>query len=243
MTAFSLLLIGAIIISLLLAVFLWPSYKSRTLKNPPVKKAVPDLLEEYSEELTHLDKPINVDPVPELPQSYGIDRLVLLVKDPYWVYAYWEVTATKMEEFASSYGDIWNNSKSVMRVYDITGVVFNGNNAHGFFDIPINDFADNWHIEVGNANRTYCADLGRLLPNGNFIAMLRSNSVTTPRDSLSDNMDEEWMWIEGIYRTVRRQTGVSSLMIVKEINERMANNPLGFSSPGFDNLSAEKEEN
>lgn len=242
MTAFSLLLIGAIIISLLLAVFLWPYYMSRTLKKPPVQKTVPEFSEEYSEELTHHDKSVNINHMPELPQSYGIDRLILLVKDPYWLYAFWEITASKLEEFTTSYGDLWNNSNSIMRVYDVTGVDFNGNNAQSFFDIIINDYTDNWHIKVGNANRTYCIDLGRLLPNGNFISILRSNSVTTPRDTLSDNMDEEWMWIEGIYRTVRHQTGVSSLMIVNEINDRMENNPLGFSSPGFNNMSTEKGE-
>ena len=28
----------------------------------------------------------------ELPGSYGTDRVVALVRDPYWIYVYWELT-------------------------------------------------------------------------------------------------------------------------------------------------------
>ena len=34
----------------------------------------------------------------ELPAQYGQNKLVLLVRDPWWVYAYWEVTDSKRRE-------------------------------------------------------------------------------------------------------------------------------------------------
>ncbi|MFZ5632533.1 MAG: DUF4912 domain-containing protein [Bacillota bacterium] len=230
----ALLLFTGVAIILFLAVFLWPVLKSRALRKPQVKKEAPGFIEEYVEEFAVPLKHQNIDPVPELPRSYNVDRLVLMVRDPYWLYAYWEITATKMEEIAARYGPrVWGPSRPVLRVYDVTGISFNGSNANSFFDCSLNELAENWYINVPHANRTYCADLGRLLPDGSFITILRSNPVTTPRDALSDNLDEEWMWIEGIYRTIKYQTGVSSPMIVEEINERMGKAPLGFSSPGF----------
>ncbi|MCL6477108.1 MAG: DUF4912 domain-containing protein [Peptococcaceae bacterium] len=233
----ALLLFTGFAIILLLAVFLWPTLKSRAIRKPQAKNDPPRFMEEYTEELTaplrHEDLK---DPVPELPRSYNVDRLVLLVRDPYWIYAYWEISAAKMEEIAAGYEPwVWGPSRPVLRVYDVTGVDFNGSNANSFFDCSLNELAENWYINVPRANRTYCADLGRLLPDGSFITILRSNPVTTPRDALSDNLDEEWMWIEGIYRTIKYQTGVSSPMIVEEINDRMGKAPLGFSSPGFKN--------
>ncbi|MCL6612773.1 MAG: DUF4912 domain-containing protein [Peptococcaceae bacterium] len=230
----ALLLIGAAII-LLLAVFLWPAFRPRTLRKPEAEDELPGFSQELAEEISVQPLETQHDPVPELPRLYGVDRLVLLVRDPYWLYAYWEVSATRMEEISAKYGPAWNASRAVLRVYDVTGINFDGSNANSFFDCSLNEYADSWHINVPGANRTYCVDMGRLFPDGTFVTILRSNLATTPRDALSDNLDEEWMWIEGIYRTLRYQAGVSSPMIVEEINERMGRAPLGVSSPGFYN--------
>ncbi len=197
-----------------------------------INRVLPDLKEEFSTELTPSGSlPEYQFPREELPHSYGIDRLVLLARDPYWLYAYWEVTATKMAEFSSTHG-AWETSWPVLRVYDVTGITFNGQNANQYIDIGINDQADNWHINTGEPDRTFCVDLGRQFPDGRFITLLRSNTVTTPRASLSDREDEEWMWIEGIYRSIRHQYGISSPLFAEEIAERARTIPLGVSSPG-----------
>ncbi|MFZ5595431.1 MAG: DUF4912 domain-containing protein [Bacillota bacterium] len=233
MTALSVLL-GIIILAVVLAAVAWPAIKSRSQKKPEPEfvNAKPAFREEYSEELSPPVRTPALEPVPELPGTYGIDRLVLMVRDPYWLYAYWEVTATKMEEISSKFDPaVWKSSKAALRVYDVTGIDFNGSNAHSYFDYSLNENVDDWHIKVHGANRSYCVDMGRLFPDGSFITILRSNIVTTPRDMLSDRLDEEWMWIEGLY--FRHQPGVSSPLIIEEMKERMGNIPLGISSPGF----------
>ncbi|MFZ5646730.1 MAG: DUF4912 domain-containing protein [Bacillota bacterium] len=225
--------IGAVLIILLLAAVFWPLFKPRRVKKPLIKKEYKPFTEEYSVELAEpVKRHTLLEPVPELPQSYGIDRLVLMVRDPYWLYAYWEITATRMEEISAKYGSqAWENSRPVLRVYDVTGVDFTGNNANRYFDCSLSDYTENWYINVAESNRSYCVDLGRIFPDGSFITILRSNIVTTPRDALSDRLDEEWMWIEGLYS--KYQMGLSSPLIIEEINERMGNLPLGISSPGF----------
>lgn len=225
--------VGAVLILAVLAAVFWPIIMPRRFKKPIIEKEQQRYTEEYSVELAEpVKKKTVLEPVPELPRSYGMDRLVLMVRDPYWLYAYWEITATKMEEISAKLGPlIWDNSKPVLRVYDITGVDFNGINAKRFFDCSLNDYSDNWYINVAEANRSYCVDLGRLFPDGSFVTLLRSNIVTTPRDALSDRMDEEWMWIEGLYS--KHRMGLSSPLIIEEISERMGMLPLGISSPGF----------
>jgi hypothetical protein len=120
----------------------------------------------------------------------------------------------------------------VLRLYDVTGVPeFNGGNALSYVDIPVNEESDSWHIEVGEPDRAFCVDLGRVLPSGEFVTLLRSNVAHTPRATLSDRLDEEWMWIEGVYRTLTRlQTGVSSPLFIAEMRERLGVAPLGISS-------------
>ncbi|OPX86607.1 MAG: hypothetical protein A4E53_03041 [Pelotomaculum sp. PtaB.Bin104] len=232
----------AIILVLASGIFLWPLVKrnrsAKKINHQSRLTPVPLYNQEFSRELTFTpaksspSQPLEA----ELPHQYGVDRMVLMARDPHWLYAYWEVTATKQEDFNHSYGGpaAWSTTHPVLRVYDITGIDFNGNNAHGFTDIHIGESTDNWYVEVGQPDRTFCIDLGRMFPDGRFVTLLRSNIVTTPRASLSDRLDEEWMWIEGLYRSIGRfQYGTSSPMIIEELALRAGVLPLGISSPGF----------
>ncbi|OAT85442.1 DUF4912 domain-containing protein [Desulfotomaculum copahuensis] len=227
------LFLGAVLAAALLVIFLRPFRRPAGM----AKTAGPAFNEEMAAELAVPPPPPAKKPaVPalELPAAYGLDRLVLLVRDPYWLYAYWEITATKQEEFDRTYGvSAWQATRPVLRVYDVTGIEFNGQNANSYIDININEQADNWHIPAGRPNRSFCLDLGRRFPDGRFVTLLRSNLVTTPRDDLSECLDEQWMWIEGLYRTYRPQYGISSPLILEEMGAGAGVLPLGISSPGW----------
>lgn len=134
------------------------------------------------------------------PRGYGDNKIVLLVRDPWWLHAYWEVSIQKQDELRAKLGnDLYNRSKTVLRVYDVTDIIFNGKNAHSFFDLEIKGAADNWYIDVGKPNRSWCVDIGLLTPDKKFFMFARSNVVRTPRFGMSEVTDEEWMSQEEEY--------------------------------------------
>lgn len=129
----------------------------------------------------------------DLPGQYGQDKIVLQARDPWWIHAYWEVQWTTFERLKSELGDDFHHAKRMLRVYDVSHIVFNGNNAHRFFDIQINEYAASWYIDTAGPGRSWCVDLGLLLPDGRFITTVRSNTVYTPIEGPSWITDEEWM--------------------------------------------------
>ena len=132
-----------------------------------------------------------------LPTCYGDDQITLLVRDPWWLYAYWEVTPRREEEVLKAIrraGLV--RQKTVLRVYDTTGAA--PENANSFFDIELNFFADHWYIDVGNPDREWVVDVGIRTTNGRFFTLVRSRQVRTPRFGPSDILDEEWMLPEEI---------------------------------------------
>lgn len=134
------------------------------------------------------------------PSGYGDNKIVLLVRDPWWVFAYWEIRRDKEEEVVKNIeksGD--SPQRSVLRVYDITDLNFNGANAHSFFDIDLKGLASNWYINVGNPNRSWIVDIGIVSQKGKFYVLARSNTVRTPRFGMSDQLDAEWMMPEEDY--------------------------------------------
>ena len=126
----------------------------------------------------------------ELPRTYDQDRIMLLTRDPFVVHAYWDVAPARLEREKAWFG--WGSKLSV-RIYDITGVQFDGSNALAYVDQEVEERTGNWYFDLGRPSHSFCADLGLLSPEGRFLTLARSNYITTPRDGVSDVIDEEWM--------------------------------------------------
>lgn len=174
--------------------------------------------------------------VHELPNTYGEDKIVALVRDPYWIFVYWEITQRKRAEIERDYGpSAWNDSPPILRVYDTTDVIFTESGPHTFYDIYINNYASSWHINVGRPNRTFCVERGLILPDGRYVPLLRSNFVTTPLDHVSEIIDEEWLLITENDRKLYQRIGDLAFGVSSpakaygiEFNQELA---FGISSP------------
>lgn len=138
----------------------------------------------------------------KIPESYHENYLVLLVRDPYCLFSYWELTVEQRDLITREFGCSWGEVPLMLRLYDVTGLNFDGRNSHSFRDISVHALADNFYLKDLAANRGYCVDLGVILPDGRFITILRSNIVTTPRDVLADG--SAWEMADLLDREVRK---------------------------------------
>lgn len=129
----------------------------------------------------------------ELPSRYGHDKIVLQVRDPWWLHSYWEIKPETLEALKNKLQDRFYSAKLVLRVYDVSNIIFNGSNAHKFFDIEIGFNISSWYIDTAAPGRSWIVDIGLRLVTGEFILIARSNVVQTPLDGPSWITDEEWM--------------------------------------------------
>lgn len=173
----------------------------------------------------------------ELPEGYGDNQITLLARDPEWIFAYWEINSAKIQEVCQCFGaDAWDRAQHVLRVYDTTDLLFNGYNANHYFDIQISRLSRQWHVEVGQANRTYCIDRGLIIDN-QFVVLARSNFVTTPANCVSSLIDEQWMLLSEydhkLYQRLDQPLGGSSPHFAYSISlaEELAKFEMGVSSP------------
>jgi hypothetical protein len=164
-----------------------------------------------------------VPQVTDLPTSYGDTKIVLLPRDPWWCFAYWEIGEQTKQEIKSLYGE---KIKYIIRVYDVTNVVnFDGRNANKYFDIEINLGINSWYINLQEANRSWCVDLGVITPDGRFVVITRSNIVIMPRFGVSALTDEQWAVLQREFERLLELSGVSmigkgSFDIAKLMRER-----------------------
>lgn len=130
--------------------------------------------------------------LPSIPYRYGDTYLTAMVRDPYWLFAYWEIGKAAKEDVCRRYGArAWESSRPVLKVYDATNRYFFDSRQAA--EIEINDFADNWYIHTGKPGHSYFIELSRVMPDGTQIFIARSNMVTTPRDDVSEIVSSEWL--------------------------------------------------
>ncbi|MHB9154901.1 MAG: DUF4912 domain-containing protein [Endomicrobiales bacterium] len=161
-----------------------------------------------------------------LPKSYGDTKIAILPRDPMWMYAYWEISPEALNELRNKLGnEKFNASRWILRVYDVSGIQFNGSNAHRYFDVSVNYDTDNWYINVGEMNRAWCVDLGVFTPDGEFVVIARSNVLSMPRQGVSPVTDEQWAILQQEFERLLKLSGVeqigkSSFDIAKLMRER-----------------------
>ncbi len=116
-----------------------------------------------------------------LSEVYSESRVVLLPVGPYLVHAYWEVSSSDMEKARSELGKDFSKAQPVLRFYDITFIIFDGTNAHNYFDIEVKIKDQSSYVNLYSPEKSYCIDLGFRARDGEFLPLARSNFAETPR--------------------------------------------------------------
>src|SRR5262249_28410480 len=127
----------------------------------------------------------------ELPTGYGKDRIVLLVRDPFWLHTYWELTQQAVARAEAALGQDWHAARPILRLLEGSSGETGGTD-RPLRDIEINGGCNNWYIDVKDPPRSFRVDIGYLTRSGRFYVLARSNLVTTPRAGMSDAVDENW---------------------------------------------------
>jgi hypothetical protein len=127
-----------------------------------------------------------------LPAGYGKDRIVAMVRDPFWLHVYWELTQQSVQRAEAALGQDWHGAKPILRVLDVSSHDTTSTSEATVRDIEIHGGCNSWYIEVKNPPRSYRVDVGYLSKQGRFYVLGRSNVVSTPRPGVSDRVDENW---------------------------------------------------
>jgi uncharacterized protein len=164
--------------------------------------------------------------LPDLPRNYGRDRIVVMVRDPFWLHAYWEVTEHSIRRAESALEQEWHGAKAILRVIDITSDDSTSVTESAVRDIDIHEGCNNWYIDVTKPNRTYRVDIGYITKSGRFYMMCRSNVINTPRPNVSDQIDENWVDVQQKLDKIYALSGgydknTSSLELRKLFEERL----------------------
>jgi hypothetical protein len=142
------------------------------------------------------DEPRNI------PWDYGYDRVTGMPVDPDKLFVYWEVTDQAVERARAGLGaggkDAWLN----LRVYDTTGRIFDGTNAHTYFDHGLDRNDRQWFFHIGKPSSSAFIDVGLKSPEGYFIKIVRSGRIDFPRRESAAFTEPEWLTVRSTWGPV-----------------------------------------
>jgi len=141
-------------------------------------------------------KDLSAKTAPDLPQGYTKDRIVTMVRDPFWLHVYWELTHNSIQRAEAALGQDWHGAKPILRLLDVSAHETTSTSEAVVRDVEIHGGCQNWYLEVKDPPKSYRVDIGYTSRRGNFYVVSRSNVVTTPRPNVSDAIDENWSDID-----------------------------------------------
>jgi hypothetical protein len=156
---------------------------ARTRRKPPV------VIADQAERLADVEQPrveavkygVSAETPPRFeeerflfPRSYEVNRIRLVVRDPEWLFAYWDVNPRAFEAIRRELGErVMALSRLTLKIVDPES------SASEVVLLPYG--ARSWYARTDAARYHVVAELGITLPSGQFRSLARSNTVLIPR--------------------------------------------------------------
>ena len=152
--------------------------------------------------------------IPELPENYLRDRLVLMTQEPDYLFSYWEITTAQLtrksgeKRKGEQYSDALKLNWPARSLFD-----------QGFVILPVSLSARRWYLQVPFPGLSYQVEIGWLSSKGEFISILASNESEAPESWTETQHRLRGLGSEVLSRaaSVSRPSGSSEHVLVEEI--------------------------
>jgi hypothetical protein len=126
------------------------------------------------------------------PLEKGKDRLILMVRDAFWLHAHWDITRQTVERARVSIAEHWHTAKPILRLLKLDDNGTTNNAETVFQDVEIHGGVRNWYLQIEVPGCSFKLQLGYLTSNGRFYELVRSNTVTMPMAGSKEVVDDHW---------------------------------------------------
>jgi hypothetical protein len=116
-------------------------------------------------------------------------ELVAKLVTPHKMLLFWDVSEIPPKIMERYFSLSFDSLIPLVRIYDVTDIVFNGKNAHHFFEILVPYHNGHWFIKGLVGKRNYVAELGIYIGNKEFFPLFRSNIVDTPKMEIPEGSE------------------------------------------------------
>ena len=209
-----------------------PLTAGRKVEAPQRKPTPPRVLKHLNAVKAKLSRSKNLSSPNSANGAPAKDRIVLMVRDPFWLHVFWEITRSTVERAEVAMGQDWHGAKPVLRLLQVTDVLTMGAAECVLQDVEIHGGLNNWYLHVDDGPKSFRVEIGYLAPDKRFHTLGRSNVVTTPEPCSSDAIDRNWSDVAEDFDRIYAMSGGYSAegnpsLELQELFEERLRRPMG----------------
>jgi len=159
------------------------------------------------------------------------ERIVVMVRDPFWLHAYWEIKRHSVERVQAAMSAEWHTARPFLRLLEIHDGGTTSASERVIRNIEVHGGVSNWYVHVDTSPASYRLELGYMGSSGRFFPLVRSNVVTTPEPGASDAIDENWTDVAENFDKIYAMSGGYSpdnnSLELQELFEERLRRPMG----------------
>jgi len=155
------------------------------------------------------------------PQRLCADSLCLVMVNPGTGYVFWNISKKTLNKFLERTGTDYGEGRQVVRVYDVTDIIFDGTNAHSYIDIDVDLQSGGHYFHPPMTGRDYVAEIGIINTEGRFLPILRSGVFFSPRDSKALRYSTDGMFTGGYINRRFSVQNIFNAPLYEELNQRL----------------------
>jgi hypothetical protein len=138
-------------------------------------------------------EPFGMLDLQELPETYGVDEVEVMYKDPWWAFVYWEVTEGGLAAARSQLGPAVQSARLVLRCFSTSA---DGVQAREIRDLPITWNHGRRYLDVPRPGSLLRVAVGLLTREGYFATIAHSSTLRLPPPQPGPPSAVEWMHVQ-----------------------------------------------
>ncbi len=120
----------------------------------------------------------------------------LLVVSPTEAFFAWRLQPAWVSETEARYSQSWSGSRLVIRLYDVSYILFNGLNAHKMRDVNVDGLTGERPVSMPLGGTFQLAEIGFVLRTGEFVAAARSLTAHFPSAAVSSQEGAQALYVD-----------------------------------------------
>ena len=167
------------------------SAKTNTTKTVVSESTIALKLRREREQQENLKNLALASQVANLTTAPAKDRLVVIVRDSFWLQGYWEITKASVDRARVAIGTQWHLAKPVLRIMKVVSDGRTSSVENQLQDIEIHSGVSNWYFQNPEPGATLRLSIGYAVGQDKFHLIAKSNQVTPAKNS-KNQRDENW---------------------------------------------------
>ncbi|KPK00773.1 MAG: hypothetical protein AMK71_07910, partial [Nitrospira bacterium SG8_35_4] len=135
---------------------------------------------------------------------------------------HWHVAERTLSALRKKNDPVLDNSQVVIRIYDVTDLIFDGANAHMFFDLDVRSSKGIYYFDNNRPGRNYIAEAGLRARDGSFHAVARSGTAYFDRDRPSGIFHTGGLFAGGMLKRTFAVESVFDAPVYERMNRELA---------------------